>query len=453
MSQVPSAALPAGQALAGARFPSGTRIATVASQGWGLLSPLLVIYFVGLYIRPQDWMTAMLGLPVDWIIFGTLLAFVPFRIHRIPVLLSNHTFLLLLAWLGVIVMSNLVHSDSEVAKEQFTYYVKFVIVFVSFMLYVESPSAVRMLMWAQLLMIAFLAYQSFYQFANGVNWAGQTLGWDDGFGGRPRWVGLWNGPNTLCLLFVTAFPFLMEFITGPWNPLSRVLASGLLVLVFQAIVLSQSRGGFIALLASLGFWFLYRFKLGKGLIVGAIGIACLVALGPARAFLVDDRDTSKSGHNRVEMWFAGFEMLKAEPVLGVGKGLFQEHGRHITGLPLIAHNSYVQNMAETGLAGLWIYIALPYVAVMGLFQARAKADDPREKSVARALTVGLLGYIAASMFLTTDFDLWYVQLGLIAAYCSSVGASATIKFKDFVRISVLTIGFVIALYVFLLIYF
>jgi O-antigen ligase len=420
------------------------------------LSFLLYIYFITLYLRPQDWVPFMLNWPVDYIIFAFLLVGSVFqldgwqRLGKLPLLY------VLMVWLVVIILSNLAQGGegSWYARAAFTEYSKSFLIFMCLFLFLNSTGQIRRLIWFQIILSGLLAYQCIDQVATGVGWAGQHLGWDDGHGGRAKWVGLWDGMNVLALLFVISFPFLIQFMFSPWNIFVRIISFLFAILIFQGLLLTQSRGGLLASVVSLFASLVLRFKPRTALILGAI---VLVLAAPLVGFLttrgLDDSDGSKSAAHRVDLWAAGLEMAKENPVFGVGKMRFKDSARHKTGLSLIAHNSYVENLGETGFPGLFVYIALSYLSIKGLWHVSKQVSDPKDRSLALALLASICSYAATSMFVTTDFILFYVQLGIAAAFCSLNGFNPTLTLKDFFWIALIEVGFVLFLRLFTALFF
>ena len=420
------------------------------------LSFLLYIYLITLYLRPQDWVSFMLNWPVDYIIFafllvGSILQFDGWsRLRQLPLLY------VLMAWLAVIILSNLAQGGEGTwyARQAFTEYAKSFLIFMCLFIFLTSTQQIRRLIWFQIFLSGLLAYQCIDQVAHGVGWAGQPLGWDDGHGGRAKWVGLWDGMNVLALLFVIAFPFLIQFMFPPWNPFVRIFSFLFAVLIFQGLLLTQSRGGLLASIVSLFASLVLRFKPRTALILGAI---VLVLAAPLVGFLttrgLDDSDGSKSAAHRVDLWAAGLEMAKENPVFGVGKMRFKDSAREKTGLGLIAHNSYVENLGETGFPGLFVYIALSYLSIKGLWHVSKQVSDPKDRSLALALLASICSYSATSMFVTTDFILFYVQLGIAAAFCSLNGFNPTLTRYDVVWIVLMEVGFVLFLRIFTAVFF
>src|SRR6202022_40482 len=132
------------------------------------------------------------------------------------------------------------------------------------------------------------------------------------------------------------------------------------------------------------------------------------ALAPPRFSHVDMGDDSidaSSSRHRIDMWAEGLEMIKYNPVLGIGKGRFADY----TG-SLIAHNVFVQNMGETGLIGLFIWVAVVYTSFKPLPLAlhHTEVISTGLASLSRALFVSSTGYLAASFFISTDLEPFYI---------------------------------------------
>jgi O-antigen ligase len=187
------------------------------------------------------------------------------------------------------------------------------------------------------------------------------------------------------------------------------VAAGALV---YGVYLTRSRGGAVALVVVL--WRLAARRVGRG-----AALALLMALG-AGTMALDfggrslsiQLDESVSG--RVVAWTEGLEMLKAQPILGVGYGQFLDHHE------LTAHNSLVLCFAETGLLGCFLWVGLLVVTGLELRALRQlpshETFDRMTRQWAGALQLSLLGFITASFFLSRTFvPTLYLVIGLSAA--------------------------------------
>jgi O-antigen ligase len=148
-----------------------------------------------------------------------------------------------------------------------------------------------------------------------------------------------------------------------------------------------------------------KFTNAKGVILGVILLGGMLVFKPSRFGDFNDKDNSAA--YRIDMWVEAYEMIRYNPVLGIGKGQFLNYTNK-----LIAHNSFVEVMGETGFVGLFSWLALIYISLRGLLAARLKIENPRDRSLADGLWICLIGYCATSFFVTCEFELLYVFLAL-----------------------------------------
>jgi hypothetical protein len=236
---------------------------------------------------------------------------------------------------------------------------------------------------------------------------------DPGEPGQPpriRALGFMNDPNDLAMAMIVA----LGLIGGVWRPGPRVrhllLAAAAAGLVY-GIYLTRSRGGAVALVVVL--W-----RVAAGRIGRLPALVLLLVLGAAVMALdfggrsLSAEDESASG--RLEAWTEGFEMLKAQPVLGVGFGQFLDHHT------LTAHNSLVLCFAETGLLGTFFWVGLFVVTLFELHGLKnlpgGEPFDDAARQWAGALQLSLIGFMTAAFFLSRTFaPTLYLVAGLSAA--------------------------------------
>src|SRR5690606_17871618 len=184
----------------------------------------------------------------------------------------------------------------------------------------------------------------------------------------------------------------------------RLFWWGVAGLLLYGVYLTDSRGAFLAMLAMGGVWLWLR----RGLLVagslGAIGLAGMMML-PTRMQELDAGESSAYG--RIETWYDGIQMFLANPVFGVGVGNFTEHTF------LTAHNSFVLVLAETGIVGYTVWLAMVgYCVLMPVMVLRlpAKMEDPQhqvlwteERRMAMTLLIAMVGFFACAFFLSRSY--------------------------------------------------
>ena len=184
---------------------------------------------------------------------------------------------------------------------------------------------------------------------------------------RLRGAGFLNDPNDLAQMLLIALPL----IFFAW-PRRRAIASFMMVLVpaatvLWAVYLTHSRGASIAL--AILTLMVTRKRLGTT--TSAILIAALVVGMLALQFTGGRGISAADGAGRLEAWANGLEMFKSAPLFGVGFGRFTDFH------DITAHNSFVLCLAELGLVGSTIWIALLVTTLMSLNDMIGHTDEKK----------------------------------------------------------------------------
>jgi len=238
---------------------------------------------------------------------------------------------------------------------------------------------------------------------------------------RIRGAGIFNDPNDLAVTFVTAIPLLVALARGATPARSRYLLFGLALLtVLVALYFTNSRGGIVALAASASVY-AYR-RLGKWVAtfsVVAVAIA-IVALGPTRVNEIQTDEESAQG--RIVAWSEGLQMLKSQPLFGVGWSRFTDFHQRV------AHNSFVQIIAETGLTGGFFFVGIAYTYFLGLLAVRRTGGDRAGPTdFTDALVASGVGLLTGAAFLSRqNSPQFYVVIAVGAAYAGLRGAGSVL---------------------------
>jgi len=236
---------------------------------------------------------------------------------------------------------------------------------------------------------------------------------------RIRGLGLMHDPNDLAMGMVVA----LGLIGGTWKARLQIrnlfLAAAAGALAY-GIFLTRSRGGAVALVVVL-----WRFAAGRIGRVPALVLLVALSIG-AMAFDFGGRSLSlrpdESASGRLVAWAEGLEMLKAQPILGVGYGQFLDHHT------LTAHNSLVLCFAETGLLGCFFWIGLFVVTLLELHRLKNLPGDEAFDGIVRqwaeGLQLALVGFMTAAFFLSRTFvPTLYLIIGLSAALAAIARAA------------------------------
>jgi len=294
-----------------------------------------------------------------------------------------------------ILMSHVVHTYFAGVVNAFNVFLVNFILFFVILNVVNTEKKFKTTIWFIVFLIVLMAIQGIYQSSYGYGWAGQGLT-KATIDNNPRinWVGIFSDPNDLALTFVIAVGILLPFALGKTKIITRIFSIFFLGLLSYGIFLTNSRGGFLALLATVFFYFVARTrKFMLGWILGALAVIAIFGFGPSRMALLST--TEESAYNRIDLWYGGLQMLKSNPLFGVGFAMFEEE------LPQTAHNSYVLAGAELGFIGLFFWIGLLYVAFKQF--ALVQKYETGLKKYALGLQSGLIGFCAAAFFLSRAY--------------------------------------------------
>lgn len=232
--------------------------------------------------------------------------------------------------------------------------------------------------------------------------------------GRVRFRGVLQDPNELALAISIVVPFAIAFWEQRRSSLRALMALGAVGLVGLCTIYTQSRGGQLVFLAVLGAYFVRRFGFAAGAFVGAIAAVPVLLLGGRSGTEADS-----SALERTEALYAGVDMVRSSPILGVGITGFVEH-HYIT-----AHNSYLLAVAEMGFPGFFLWSSLLYVSVKTLLVALrryASLPEARQATIwAMALLASFCGLLVGIFFLSFSYHVvLFIYLGLCGAYYQAV---------------------------------
>lgn len=413
------------------------------------------INIIKLFIAPQLWLEPFVGLPVDIILYPSwliALAFTGKIKHFFSLSYQDKIFLALIVW---IIITSLANPSNPNTVNIIVGYINFFIVYKLVYSSISSFDEYKKLSLFLVFIVFFLVFEGIYHkhSIDGLGWAGQPLGWADeqilksSGSGRTQWIGIFDGPGVFCVVYTTALPFLLQYISKPYSKFQNIFAAILIVLILFAIYYTGSRGGFLATMSIFALYMMYKFKISLSrLIVVSTIMFSLLAIAPS--YLTSTRDSHGSAQNRVDMWGEGIEMVEHNPFFGIGKGNYADY----TG-KLIAHNSAIEIMGETGLFGLFLWISLIYISLKYLYYYHQSTDNIYHKSYTTALAISIGGYITSSMFVTLEYETLYFLFALCGVIGNKLSSNIKLTQKDFSIIAYVVIGWFVVLKLFVMVYF
>ncbi len=418
----------------------------------------IVIYLVLLFIAPQLWIEPFVGLRVDLFLYPAWLAWVLLA-GRGPQLVrlgpQDLFFIGLLAWILVTSVVNPGNSRTWVILID---YAKWLLLYRLVIVSLPTHGHLRAALMLLLVFGLILAFQGIHQMRDplGAGWAGQGFAWMDeltqraGIAGRTRWINIFDGPGVYCVVFTMTLPLALHYVWRPFGLMTMAWGALMVGVLLLATWYTGSRGGFIATLGVFGLFALSKLRISVPR-MALVAVAIVVALMLAPERLTSTRDSHRSAQHRVDMWAEGVEMIEQNPAFGIGRGNFARY----TG-KLIAHNSAIEIMGETGFPGLFFWLGFIYMGYKNIICAFRDTPDSKMRSYLTALGLSIAGYLLSSLFVTLEYETLYFLLALAAASSAPLALRPAFNRRDLailagmivtMILSVKTLVFVYARYV------
>ncbi|MBI5442008.1 MAG: O-antigen ligase family protein, partial [Deltaproteobacteria bacterium] len=317
---------------------------------------LLVFLFL-IIVRPQDFVSSLMGKPVVFVAMATVLplwflggddrALVRTRVDRFAYL-----------YFAAICVSTLSTRWITYIFTQTIETMKIALCYLFVVSIADTWKRFRTATWAIVLFMSVVAGMGVLQHYGiditgiGMAYARDKEVW------QIRGAGNFDNPNDLAYSVVIILPFALNLLLTSPNLLKKAVGAALAGLAVYCIYLTNSRGGALALVACFGSWvFLWtKNATARGfMLLGAAGAFLFVASTLAAGY---HDDASSMG--RINAWVAGMDLLREHPLIGVGKGQFIEfHERD-------AHSSFVRAGAEMGVLGLYAWVGMVLFSVVSL---------------------------------------------------------------------------------------
>ncbi|MEO8621551.1 MAG: O-antigen ligase family protein [bacterium] len=240
--------------------------------------------------------------------------------------------------------------------------------------------------------------------------------------GRAVWNGTFSNPNDLagyCVLQMGVSLAVLEVEKKVWLKRVAIACSLLLPLV---VVLTASRGAFIALVVFLivsmkRHWAIVKSKLWVvimlGMVITYVGsdkvFSRLATIDEAVAGKTTMEEDGGSAKQRIEIWRVARAIIAEHPIFGVGIGGYNEAHYEMANRPGFAltalglrdtHSTYLNIMAELGFVGFGCFVCLIGVTLNRARKARKEAGNSSPALTAQLiwLEIGLYGFLVAGIW-------------------------------------------------------
>jgi O-antigen ligase len=247
---------------------------------------------------------------------------------------------------------------------------------------------------------------------------------------RRRLGSLLDDPNYVAAGLVVG----LVLATGLLRP-RRPIANALLVIctgvLTVAVAATESRGALVAvgvaIVAALLFYSGRRAQVVVLLATLGAVAAMWFSVNPNAWERVSEFDSSGSG--RTALWTVAWRITEDQPVTGAGLDNFVEEApkytrepgqlevvANIAEKPHVAHNVYLQFLAETGFVGAILFVSLLLACARAAWLAGRLFDEKQDRdmaALARGCLVAIIAFAAASFFLSDGNDVrFWLMLAL-----------------------------------------
>lgn len=402
---------------------NGFKARWILKRGHALSYAGLFLFTVVLFFRPYELFPALSSLTslAFWIALPTLLVFLPSQLALEGNLTARprEVNLVLLLVLAALISMPLALNPGEAWESFNKEFIKAVLMFVVIVNVVRTERRLKGMLLLALAVSCLLSINAFNDYRSGrFVFEGYRISGSIG--------GMFGNPNDMALHLVTAIPIAIALLLSTRNLLSKSLYGVCIVLMVAAIVLTYSRGGFIALMAISG---MLAWKFGRRnpllvVMLAIVSVPLFLAFVPGNyltriASIFDSSlDPNGSSSARSDLFKRSVIVALANPLFGIGMGNF-----HIVSIrEAVSHNAFTQVASEMGIAASVIYtmfIVAPFRRLRHIVGGTSsKGVSSSFYYLAIGLQVSLFGYMVGSFFASVAYQ-FYVYYLVGYALCLS----------------------------------
>jgi putative inorganic carbon (HCO3(-)) transporter len=381
----------------------------------GIFLFTLVVYF-----RPYELTPALAGFRSLALIIAvaTLLVYLPTQFASegsLTILTTEVKCVLFIAFWALLTI--------PIAKEPSTAWATFndtfirvIVIFIMMVNTLRTRARLKGLMWLSIGVAVMLSFQAIQMAHEGVfNTEGYRVSVDFG--------GMFGNPNDMALHLVIFTPIAIALGLAARNKLTRLLYFAVAGMMVAGNMVTQSRGGFLGLLAIAA---VLVWKLGKrqrfkviliSLVVGALGIALAPGDYGTRilSIFIPSLDGVGSSDQRKELLQISLMVTLRNPQ-GIGIGNFP-----IVGVQnLQTHNAYTQVSSELGWLAFACYVVFIVSPLKKLAAIERQLFSENDTSWFYYLSIGIqasiAGYMVSSFFGAVAYN-WFVYYPIAYAVC------------------------------------
>ncbi|MDR7871275.1 MAG: O-antigen ligase family protein [Tissierellaceae bacterium] len=239
-----------------------------------------------------------------------------------------------------------------------------------------------------------VALYGLYQYVVGVEIEAAWVDMEANPGMTTRVYSVFNNPNILAEYLEMIIPLSVALFWYSKKLSKKVIFLGTTLIMVLALVLTQSRGGWLGFaFSALIFIILIEKRLLLTLIPISIAGVFLLPDSIINRILSIGNLSDSSNAYRITMWGITLDIIRDYWVAGVGFGhqpFKQTFETYIRTMPTFhAHNTYLETAAEMGIPGLIAFLLFLFVSFKYGVKYLVKQDDKYIKVMAAGVLAGL----------------------------------------------------------------
>jgi hypothetical protein len=380
----------------------------------------IFLFTFSVYFRPYEWIPGFGSFTSMAMIcaVGTLLVYLPSQLAtegNFTIFTTEVKCIFFIAVWAVLTMP--ISKDPGMAWETFyDLYSKVVIMFVVIVNTLRTRSRLTGLLWLSLGIGAVVSFMTVEAYSRGEFAI-------EGYRAKADFKGMFDNPNDMCVHLVMFIPIAVALGLSTRNLVAKILYFGVTALMLMAVFATQSRAGFIGLLAVFA---VMVWKLSKRNRVQIIAVAIFIAVGVTLAAPGDygkrvlsifnsTLDVTGSSDQRSEILKRSIIVTIRNPT-GIGMGNFPIVSVH----NLQTHNAFTQISAELGWLALAAYLIFMISPFRKLGVVERQLFEKEDSSWIYYLSIGLqasiIGYMFSSFFASVAYQ-WYIYYPVAYAIC------------------------------------
>jgi O-antigen ligase len=388
-----------------------------ARRGHVLTFACLFVFSIVLYVRPYELIPALSSFKTMAFYTGivTLAVYFASQLALEGNLTARPTEVNMVLLLGVAGLLSIPFAidPSEAWGTFVDFVIKTILIFIVLANVIRNERRLNLLFWLVLIVSIYLSINVIHDYQAGIFKIGLAETNTQRVEGAIK--GLFDNSNDLALHLVTIIPIAIVLGLVKKNPLRKIVYWGIAFLMLAAVIITFSRGAFIALIVMT---FVLARKFGRRnkaatLATVVLGIIFFIVVAPGAyggrlaTIFNSAADITGSSSQRTVVLKRSIWVALRYPLFGVGLGNFH----HKSDQELGTHNAYTQVAAEAGIPAMICYIIFLVHPLRKLRMIERELFERKENSRFYYLSIGLqaslIAYMVASFFAAVAYQ-WYI---------------------------------------------